>query len=95
MLDITRQHNITDYFWAHQDIVVRGESAESPSFYDKVIEEKHLLHHKLPSQFGWAFVWFAYDNLAHVNVPAADIVGAWDMFIPYYSSDCDYNRRTR
>ena len=74
---------------------MRSENDNSPSFFDNIIEEKRLLDRKFLSQSDWAFIWFGYDNLAHVNVAAASVIGLWDIFIPYYFSDCDYYRRAR
>lgn len=41
----------------------------------------------------WALKWFAYDHLTMVNVEAWRKIGQWDVFIPYYTADCDaYSR---
>ena len=95
LLRFAQIHELPDFFWAHQDILVRSESDASPSLYDNIITMKRLLHEKFLSQSDWAFVWFDYDNLSHVNVAAASAIGLWDIFIPYYFSDCDYYRRAR
>lgn len=41
----------------------------------------------------WAVKFFQFDNLVLVNVEAWRKIGAWDTFIPYYHSDCDYYGR--
>ncbi|EWC48909.1 hypothetical protein DRE_00214 [Drechslerella stenobrocha 248] len=47
----------------------------------------------------WGLVWYEFDWLTLVNVAAAADeelgVGAWDTFIPYYHTDCDYYERMR
>jgi hypothetical protein len=37
----------------------------------------------------WAIKFFDFDNLALVNVEAWRHIGPWDVFIPYYNTDCD------
>jgi len=37
----------------------------------------------------WAIKFFDFDNLALVNVEAWRKIGPWDVFIPYYNTDCD------
>jgi hypothetical protein len=37
----------------------------------------------------WATKFFDFDNLALVNVEAWRHIGPWDVFIPYYNTDCD------
>jgi hypothetical protein len=37
----------------------------------------------------WAIKFFDFDNLALVNVEAWRRIGPWDVFIPYYNTDCD------
>lgn len=37
----------------------------------------------------WAIKFFDFDNLALVNVEAWRQIGSWDVFIPYYNTDCD------
>lgn len=37
----------------------------------------------------WAIKFFDFDNLALINVDAWKTIGAWDVFIPYYNTDCD------
>ena len=41
----------------------------------------------------WAMVFFSYDRLALVNVPAFKSIGAWDTMIPFYLTDCDMHAR--
>lgn len=43
----------------------------------------------------WAVKFFDFDNLALINVAAWRKIGQWDVFIPYYNTDCDaYSRLT-
>jgi hypothetical protein len=37
----------------------------------------------------WAIKFFEFDNLALINVDAWKHIGPWDVFIPYYNTDCD------
>ncbi|KIW05554.1 uncharacterized protein PV09_03432 [Verruconis gallopava] len=37
----------------------------------------------------WAIKFFEFDNLALINVEAWKKIGSWDVFIPYYNTDCD------
>jgi hypothetical protein len=37
----------------------------------------------------WAIKFFEFDNLALINVEAWKQIGPWDVFIPYYNTDCD------
>jgi hypothetical protein len=41
----------------------------------------------------WGAKFFAYDYLSMVNVQAWRETGAWDPFIPYYNTDCDFYSR--
>ena len=94
-LDIAKQSNMSDYYWAHQDIVVRSFLRDPAYrfFYHGILEEQTLLASKNPQK--WAFGFHNYDLLSHVNVRVADRVGLWDDRIPYYPTDCDYCSRAR
>jgi hypothetical protein len=37
----------------------------------------------------WAIKFFEFDNLALINVDAWRKIGSWDVFIPFYNTDCD------
>ena len=50
---------------------------------------------QLPKSKGWAVKFFDFDNLVLVNVEAWHVIGAWDTFIPYYGSDCDFYARLK
>jgi hypothetical protein len=43
----------------------------------------------------WAIKFFDFDNLALVNVEAWRRIGPWDVFIPYYNTDCDAYARIK
>ena len=43
----------------------------------------------------WAIKFFDFDNLALVNVEAWKRIGPWDVFIPYYNTDCDAYARIK
>jgi hypothetical protein len=42
-----------------------------------------------PKDLKWAIKFFEFDNLALINVDAWKQIGPWDVFIPYYNTDCD------
>ncbi|KAJ9657847.1 hypothetical protein H2198_004043 [Neophaeococcomyces mojaviensis] len=96
LLHLAKREGIDDFYWSHQDIIVRSDPNLFPSFFHGILAEKE----QLASRFSkgskeWAFGFFSYDWLAHVNVRAAEVVGQWDQWIPYYHSDCDYYGRAR
>jgi hypothetical protein len=43
----------------------------------------------------WAIKFFDFDNLALINVEAWRRIGPWDVFIPYYNTDCDAYARVK
>lgn len=90
LLELARERNWTDFYQSHQDIVVRGRGSEA--FYHAVLRE-----HALASAHGndWAFTFFEYDWLSHINTQSTINVGPWDFLIPWYTADCDYYSRTR
>jgi hypothetical protein len=97
-------HNWAFYFWSHQDVAVISDETVQPyrSFYQGVIDvleglDVHSLYSDASSSTmrkeKWAVKWFHYDWLSLNNVEAWRIIGHWDTFIPYYSTDCDaYSR---
>jgi hypothetical protein len=91
------------YFWSHMDVaVLSDESASSyQSFHQRVLSI--LADLKISSLDAstssenenetWALKYFTYDWLTLINVAPWRKIGAWDVFIPYYASDCDaYSR---
>ena len=47
----------------------------------------------LPDYGRWAIRWFSYDRLSLVNTQAFVDIGGWDVFVPYYMTDCDMHER--
>jgi hypothetical protein len=82
------------FFWTHMDIVVLSYQHPSPSLYQRVISSLNNITDE-GSSSRWAFGWYHYDYLSLVNVLAANLIGQWDVDIPYYPSDCDYYTRSR
>jgi hypothetical protein len=92
------------YFWGHQDVAVLSDETAQPyrSFYEGVLDILGELGvqslHRDPSSSTmrkekWAVKWFHYDWLSLNNVEAWRVIGHWDTFIPYYTTDCDaYSR---
>lgn len=83
------------FFWSHMDVVVLSDETASPykSYYSRVLDVLHATRHS-PAGDKWAVKFFAYDYLTLVNVEAARTIGQWDVFIPYYATDCDYYSRS-
>lgn len=80
------------FFWSHMDVLVLSDETAIPykSFSEKVLD---ILGECENNMDAWALKWFAYDHLTMVNVEAWRFIGPWDMFIPYYTADCDdYSR---
>lgn len=92
-LELARTAEWTDFYVSHQDVVVRnslGEDASS-TFYDSILREYREIKGSFADNLSkWAFVYYQYDWLIHVNVLSADRIGPWDQFIPYYFSDRNY-----
>ncbi|KAK6330115.1 hypothetical protein TWF718_003543 [Orbilia javanica] len=93
------------YYWTHQDIAVLSDEDKRPykSLYENVLSSLISLYPTMnlttAKRVGqrWGIVWYSFDWLTLVNVAAATEggVGAWDTFIPYYHTDCDYYERLR
>ncbi|KAK6330848.1 hypothetical protein TWF718_003048 [Orbilia javanica] len=86
------------YFWSHQDVVVASyEDRESfKGFYHGILESLSQLNNTMGPEAGenrWAVAFYAYDWLTLINVDTMVLIGAWDVFIPYYVSDCDWYER--
>ncbi|KAF2402594.1 hypothetical protein EJ06DRAFT_457836, partial [Trichodelitschia bisporula] len=80
------------FFWSHMDIAVLSAEEFTPykSFYHRVIDLLDSVGLPLlkPSP-NWATKFFDFDNLALINVSAWSRIGPWDVFVPYYNTDCD------
>lgn len=99
-------HDWRVFFWSHMDVAVlsdEGAGAEGgyKSFYARVLDIlADLGVESLTGDFNakkdtekWAIKYFTYDWLTLVNVEAWRAIGAWDVFIPFYTTDCDaYSR---
>ncbi|KAF3941462.1 hypothetical protein ABW19_dt0209312 [Dactylella cylindrospora] len=88
------------FYWAHQDIAVLSNETQVPfkSFYANTIESLLTLTKTMGKDAGkkrWAGRFYNFDWLTLINVDAMVEVGAWDVFIPYYNSDCDWYERAR
>ncbi|KAK6341992.1 hypothetical protein TWF730_001473 [Orbilia blumenaviensis] len=86
------------YFWSHQDVVVVADETAVPfkGFYDNILESLSRVQDTMGPGAGenrWVVTFYSYDWLTLVNVDAVAEVGAWDTFIPYYASDCDWYKR--
>ncbi|KAF3901806.1 hypothetical protein AA313_de0206043 [Arthrobotrys entomopaga] len=88
------------YYWSHQDVAVMSNETAVPfkSFYENVVDSLAALKGTMGPEAGkdrWAGRFYAFDWLTLINVDALVNVGAWDTFIPYYSTDCDWYERAR
>ncbi|KAK6530669.1 hypothetical protein TWF281_007508 [Arthrobotrys megalospora] len=107
MLSTAMNNGWSHYFWSHQDVAVLSDESKVPfkSLYENTLSSLISLYPTMNSTDArkegkqWGIVWYGFDWLALVNVAAATDremgVGAWDTFIPYYHSDCDYYERMR
>ncbi|RVD83724.1 uncharacterized protein DFL_005502 [Arthrobotrys flagrans] len=107
MLSTARNKGWAHYYWTHQDVAVLSDETRRPykSFYENVLSSLVSLYPSMNSTASkrdgkrWGLVWYSFDHLSLVNVGVAfdkdAKIGAWDTFIPYYHSDCDYYERMR
>jgi hypothetical protein len=70
----------------------RGQRADQKLQTKKRSVQKRTLEVDKPR---WAVKLFAYDYLTLVNVDAWREIGQWDVFIPYYTTDCDAYERLK
>jgi hypothetical protein len=60
---------------------------------DREEAKKRKLRKRSTGKDKWAVKFFDFDNLALIKVAAWREIGQWDVFIPYYTTDCDaYSR---
>lgn len=91
-----QREGIADYYWSHQDVVVRSRPELFLSVFEAILAEKRSLLQKFGHHSSqWAVGFYDYDRLAHFNTLNAHTVGDWDVFIPFYPADCDYYGRAR
>ncbi|EPS36851.1 hypothetical protein H072_9682 [Dactylellina haptotyla CBS 200.50] len=85
------------YFWSHQDIAVMSNETAVPfkPFYGNIIESLARLKKAKGKKARWVGRFYAFDWLTLINVNQLVKVGAWDTFIPYYNTDCDWYERAR
>ncbi|KAL6872913.1 hypothetical protein J3F83DRAFT_772178 [Trichoderma novae-zelandiae] len=80
------------FFWSHMDVGILSHEEETPyvSFYERVLgilDEAESS--RMSGESKWAVKFFNFDYLTLVNVEAWRHIGQWDVFIPYYATDCD------
>ncbi|KAF3112354.1 hypothetical protein TWF103_003144 [Orbilia oligospora] len=86
------------FFWSHQDVIVVSREGNDPfkGFYDNILESLTRLKATMGPEAGedrWVIAFYSYDWLTVVNVSPLALVGQWDVFIPYYATDCDWYHR--
>ncbi|KAF3161981.1 hypothetical protein TWF751_011121 [Orbilia oligospora] len=88
--------------WPRSDIVVidntvsREGNDPFKGFYDNILESLTRLKATMGPEAGedrWVIAFYSYDWLTVVNVSPLALVGQWDVFIPYYATDCDWYHR--
>ena len=96
LLELAQESRWQDYYSSHQDVIVRSsmETKDAP-FFLNILQQQRQLRQISEKTRPWAFYFFNYDWLVHVNVHAAQQIGPWDVLIPWYPTDCDYYARTR
>ncbi|KAK6337589.1 hypothetical protein TWF730_002984 [Orbilia blumenaviensis] len=108
MLSIALSKGWSHYYWSHQDVAVLSDEFRRLQYkplYENILHSLVSLYPTMNSTSArkegtrWGLVWYNFDYLTLVNVAAAADdeggVGAWDTFIPYYHTDCDYYERMR
>lgn len=101
-LSLAYQHNWPYYFWSHMDVVAfsyeGGQESVTPPYHDPGYKSIYTLalealHKARNEDSKWGLRFFAYDHLALVNRDAMEDTGAWDVMVPYYTTDCDMHSR--
>ncbi|KAL7809758.1 hypothetical protein V8C26DRAFT_438260 [Trichoderma gracile] len=80
------------FFWSHMDVGILSHEEETPylSFYERVLKIlDEAESSRVSGESKWAAKFFNFDYLTLVNVEAWRHIGQWDVFIPYYATDCD------
>jgi hypothetical protein len=80
------------FFWSHMDVGILSHEEETPylSFYERVLKIlDDAESSRMSGESKWAVKFFNFDYLTLVNVEAWRHIGQWDVFIPYYATDCD------
>lgn len=80
------------YFWGHMDVTILTDEERTPykSFYEMMVED---LVDVIKDYDNWALHFYSFDWLTLVNVKTYNLMGGWDVAIPYYTSDCDFYSR--
>ncbi|PNP46846.1 hypothetical protein TGAMA5MH_01798 [Trichoderma gamsii] len=98
MLRVAMARHWPYYFWSHMDVGILSHEEETPytSFYERVLNVLNEAESsRLSGKSKWAVKFFNFDYLTLVNVDAWRHIGGWDVFIPYYTTDCDAYGRLR
>lgn len=80
------------YFWSHKDVKILADEERVPykSFYELILDDLLEVSQNFDN---WALHFYSFDWLTLVNVKTYDLMGGWDVAIPYYTSDCDFYSR--
>ncbi|UKZ79814.1 hypothetical protein TrVFT333_007576 [Trichoderma virens FT-333] len=76
------------YFWSHMDVGILSHEEETP-----YTPRRSRVISNLRKK--WAAKFFNFDYLTLINVEAWRHIGTWDVFIPYYATDCDAYGRVK
>ncbi|PON20637.1 hypothetical protein TGAM01_v210511 [Trichoderma gamsii] len=92
MLRVAMARHWPYFFWSHMDVGILSHEEETPysSFYERVLNIlDEAESSRLSGKSKWGVKFFNFDFLTLVNVDAWRRIGGWDVFIPYYTTDCD------
>lgn len=98
MLDMALRRDWKYYFWSHMDVGIISSEEDTPykSLYAKVLEVlEQAISSSESGKSKWGVKFFNFDYLSLNNVDVWRKVGQWDVFIPYYATDCDFYERLR
>ncbi|RFU80488.1 hypothetical protein TARUN_1699 [Trichoderma arundinaceum] len=92
LMRMAMAHHWPYFFWSHMDVGILSHEEETPymSFYQRVLKIlDEAESSRISGKSKWAVKFFNFDYLTLVNVDAWRHIGQWDVFIPYYATDCD------
>ncbi|KAK0761296.1 hypothetical protein N5P37_006244 [Trichoderma harzianum] len=97
MLRVAMSRHWPYFFWSHMDVGILSHEEETPytSFYTRVLNVLDEAEKGRISGKKWAAKFFNFDYLTLINVEAWRHIGQWDVFIPYYATDCDAYGRVK
>ncbi|KAL7935449.1 hypothetical protein V8C35DRAFT_333938 [Trichoderma chlorosporum] len=97
MMRVAMARHWSYFFWSHMDVGILSHEEETPytSFYQRVLGVLEEAESSRVAGKKWAAKFFNFDYLTLINVDAWRHIGQWDVFIPYYATDCDAYGRVK